>query len=78
MTKVGSGAARQATVEILRDGQAVAHGPTVLAGGDASGEIRHIAQAAIDTRDPGRYTLQLTISQGERREIRDAGFELTQ
>jgi hypothetical protein len=57
----GSSAAPQAMVEILRDGQAVAHGPTVLASADATGEIRHLAQASVDTLDPGRYTLRLTI-----------------
>ena len=50
----------------------------MLASADASGEIRHIAQAPVDALDPGSYTLRLTISQGERREIRDAVFELTQ
>jgi hypothetical protein len=64
-------------VETLRDGQAIAQAPIVLADADSSGRIQHIAQASVDTLDPGRYTLRVTIRQGERREIRDALFELT-
>jgi VWFA-related protein len=72
----GSGAPPQATVEILRDGQPVAQAPAALPAAGASGRIQHIAQVSIDALSAGRYTLRLTVSQGERREVREAMFAL--
>jgi VWFA-related protein len=72
----GSGAAPQAAVEILLDGQALAKAPSPLPAADSSGRIQHIAQVSIDALSPGRYTLRLTVSQGDRREVREAPFTL--
>jgi hypothetical protein len=72
----GSGGAPQATVEILRDGQTLGQAPTALPGPDASGRIQHIAQVPVEALAPGRYTLRLTISQGDSRDVREAVFVL--
>jgi hypothetical protein len=72
----GPGALPQAMLEILRDGQVVAQGPTTLPTADASGRIEHVAQLPVGTLSSGRYTLRLTVSQGERREVREVAFEL--
>lgn len=72
----GSGAVPHATVEIIREGQTLAQAPSTLPDADASGRIQHIAQVSVETLSPGRYTLRLTVSQGERREVREAAFAL--
>ena len=72
----GSGAALQAAVEILRDGQTLARAPSALPAAGPSGRIEHIAQVSIDALSPGRYTLRLTVSQHEQREVREALFTL--
>jgi hypothetical protein len=72
----GSGAAPQATLEILREGHTVATAPLALPAAKTSGRIEHLAQLSIDTLSSGRYTLRLTVTQGVRREVRDAAFEL--
>jgi VWFA-related protein len=72
----GSGAAPQATVEILGDDRVVAHAATALPAADPSGRIQHIAQVPVEALSPGRYTLRLTVSQGNRRAVREALFAL--
>ncbi len=74
--KPAPGAASQGRVEILRDGQPVSEAPVVLGPGDASGAIRHIGRVQIDTLPPGQYTLRMTVTQGDRREVRETAFEL--
>jgi VWFA-related protein len=72
----GSGAAPQAAVEVLRDGQTLARAPSALPAAGPSGRIEHIAQVSIDALSPGRYTLRLTVNQREQREVREALFTL--
>jgi hypothetical protein len=60
----------------MRDGDVLTHAPTALPAADVSGRIAHLAQLSVETLSSGRYTLRLTVSQGERRETREAAFEL--
>jgi VWFA-related protein len=67
---------RPAIIEIVRDGRVVAQAPTKLPAPDAAGRIEHIAQLPLAQLPPGRYTLRLIISEGDRREVRDAAFTI--
>jgi VWFA-related protein len=71
-----AGSAPQATLEVLRDGQAVAQSPLVLSAADASGRIAQLVQLSVETMAAGRYTLRLTVTQGGRREMREAAVQL--
>jgi hypothetical protein len=72
----GSGSGPTATVEIVKDGQAIAQAPARLGSADVSGRIQHIAQIPIETLLPGLYTLRMTLTQGDRREVRESSFTL--
>ncbi len=76
VVKPGTGAVPQAALEVLRGGEAVAQSPTTLPAAGASGRITHIAQISVERLPPGRYTLRLTVTQAERREVRDAMFQV--
>ena len=76
--KPAPGAAPQGRVEILRDGQPVSEAAVVLAPGDVSGGIRHIGRVPVEALPTGHYRLRLTVTQSDRREVRETPFELTQ
>jgi VWFA-related protein len=59
-------------VELVRGTETVARGPMTL----PSGKIQHVAQIPIDALAPGRYTLRLTVDDGQRHVTRTAEFEL--
>jgi VWFA-related protein len=65
-----------AIMEVLRDGSRLSQAPVSLPDADESGRIRYIAKVPVDALPPGRYALRLTVTQGERREVRQAAFEL--
>jgi VWFA-related protein len=69
-------AAPQATLEILRDGDVLTHAPTTLPAAGVSGRIAHLAQLSLEHLPSGHYTLRLTVTQGDRREVREVAFEL--
>jgi hypothetical protein len=72
----GPGVAPQATLEVFRDGQAVGQSPTTFGAADESGRIAHLAQLSVERLSPGSYTLRLTVTQGNSREVRDTIFRL--
>jgi VWFA-related protein len=72
----GPGGVPAATLELAREGQVLAQSAVTLPAADASGRIAHVAQVPVDALAPGKYTLRLVVQQGERREIRETGFEL--
>jgi VWFA-related protein len=74
--KPAPGAAPQGRVEILRDGQPVSEAPVGLAPADASGAIRHIGRVQVEALPPGQYTLRMTVTQGNRHEVRETALEL--
>jgi VWFA-related protein len=76
LVTAGSGAAPSATLEILRGGQTLSRAPCALPAPGSSGQIEYLEQVSIETLSPGNYTLRLTVSQGERREVREAVFEI--
>ncbi len=71
-----AGSAPQGSVELVRGTDVVAHGPMTFPPADASGKIRHVAQVAIGTLAPGRYTVRLAVDDGQRHVTRSAEFEL--
>jgi hypothetical protein len=65
-----------ATIEVLRAGNMWSQLPVALPGADASGRIQYLGQVPVNALPPGRYALRLTVTQGERREVREAVFEV--
>jgi hypothetical protein len=74
----GAGGVLKAELEIVRDGQSLMRAPVNLAAPDASGRSANIAQLPISTLAAGKYNLKLTVSQGDKREVREAEFALMQ
>ena len=72
----GSGPPPQATLEVLHDGLVVSQSPAALSAAGASGRMAQLAQISIEGVASGRYTLRVTVTQGDRREVRDASFQL--
>jgi VWFA-related protein len=72
----GPGAAAEATLEVLRDGDVLTHAPTTLPAAGVSGRITHLAQLSVETLPSGHYTLRLTVIQSDQREVREVAFEL--
>jgi VWFA-related protein len=72
----GSEPGPTATVEIIKDGQTMAQASARLGSADVSGRIQHLAQIPIETLLPGLYTLRMTLTQGDRREVRESSFTL--
>ena len=63
-----------ATLEVLRGAEVVARSPVALPQPDTSGRIAHVAQVPLDALPPGRYTLRLTVTQGNQKEVRETAF----
>jgi VWFA-related protein len=74
----GTGGVLKAELEIVKDGQSLMRAPVNLAAPDASGRSANIAQLPIGTLAAGKYSLKLTVSQGDKREVREAEFALVQ
>lgn len=72
----GSGAAPAASLEILREGATVAALPVTLSAPDPAGRIAHIASLPTATLPVGRYVIRVIVTQADRREVREAVFEL--
>ena len=72
-----AGAAPSAELEVVR-GDSVTRLPVSLPAADAAGRIPYIAQIPIQPLTPGTYVLRLTVSQGERKEVRDATFAIVE
>jgi hypothetical protein len=76
MIRLGPGPAPQATVEVLREAQVVGQTAVILSVPDTSGQIKEIGQLSVERLPAGHYMLRLTVTQGERREVRNATFDL--
>jgi hypothetical protein len=63
-----------ATLEVLRGAEVVARSPVALPQPDTSGRIAHVAQVPLDALPPGRYTLRLTVTHGNQKEVRETAF----
>jgi len=63
-----------ATLEVLGGAEVVARSPVALPQPDPSGRIAHVAQVPLDALPPGRYTIRLTVSQGNQKEVRETAF----
>lgn len=72
----GTAGVLKAELEIVKDGQSLMRAPVNLAAPDASGRIANISQLPIGTLAAGKYTLKLTVSQGDKREVREAAVEI--
>ena len=76
--RASAGDAPTAAMEVLREGKRLVEGPITLPAPNADGQIDHVLQIATEPLPPGGYTVRLTVTQGERREVREAEFELVQ
>jgi VWFA-related protein len=74
---VAAGLQPSAVLEVSQDGRALAQLRIPLSAPDALGRIGQISSLPIDSVQPGRYTVRLTITQGERHEMRYVSFDLT-
>jgi VWFA-related protein len=74
--QAGKGDAPAATMQVVQAGKAIVEGPIALPPPNADGRIDHVLQIASESLPAGRYTFRLTIVQGDRREVREAQFEL--
>ncbi len=72
----GTAGVLKAELEIVKDGRSLMRAPVNLAAPDASGRIANIAQLPIGTLAAGKYSLKLTVSQGDKREVREAAIEI--
>jgi hypothetical protein len=61
-----------ALLEIVRGEATRAALPVPLDPPDANGRIQQVFQLPVEGLDAGDYALRLTVSQGTRREIREA------
>jgi VWFA-related protein len=64
----------RATLEMLRGEEVVSRSPVALPKPDTGGRIAHVAQVPLDALPPGRYTLRLTVTQGNQKEVRETPF----
>jgi hypothetical protein len=65
-----------ASMEVWSGPRKLAEGAITLPPPDAQGRIDHVLQIPLDALGPGAYRLRLTVSHGERVEVRDADFVL--
>jgi hypothetical protein len=70
-----AGAHISATVQVLRDTTEVASRPVPLAP-DGAGRLRAVAEISVDKLAVGNYLLRLIVTDGNRREVRDASLEI--
>ena len=64
-----------ATLQVLRDITEVASIPVPLTP-DGPSRLRAVAEISLDKLSVGHYVLRLIVTQGDRREIRDASLEV--
>ncbi len=74
----GAGTTAGASLEIVRESTTVATVPVALPAPDGSGRIAHIAWLPIDSLPTGTYVLRMTVTQADRREVREARFTLVE
>jgi hypothetical protein len=70
-----SGTNPSATLQVMRDITEVASIPVPLTP-DGASRLRAVAEIYLDKLSVGHYVLRLIVTQGDRREIRDASLEI--
>jgi VWFA-related protein len=70
-----SGTNPSATLQVLRDITEVASIPVPLTP-DGASRLRAVAEISLDKLPVGHYVLRLIVTEGDRREIRDASLEI--
>jgi hypothetical protein len=72
-----AGGSPEVAMELLRGGARVAHGSLSLPAPDASGRVRYLGQISVGAiREPGQYTLRLTLTKHGRSVVREAAFTI--
>ena len=72
-----AGTSPDVAMELLRGGARVAQGALSLPAPDASGRVRYLGQLSVGAvKEPGNYTLRLTITKHGRSVVREAVFTL--
>lgn len=73
----GGRGAPQATLELVdKTGNRAGRASLALSTADPSGRIAHVGRLAIEQVPPGKYTVRLTVTQGEQVETRDTTVEI--
>jgi VWFA-related protein len=76
VVRVGRGAAPSALVQVLRGSVVLDETPLALSLPDGSGQVAQMGAVMVGHLPSGPYTLRLIVTQSDRREIRNADFEL--
>jgi hypothetical protein len=72
-----AGGSPEVAMELLRGGARVAQGSLSLPAPDASGRVRYLGQISVGAiREPGDYTLRLTLTKHGRSVVREAAFTI--
>jgi hypothetical protein len=71
------GPAPEGSLELQRDGAAVAHLPMSLSAADASGRIQMVGRLPLDQIPPGSYELIVVVKQAGRQVSRSALVRIT-
>jgi VWFA-related protein len=71
-----TGAAPDATIELLKDGQPAGRVAIELAKPDAAGRIQHVGRMPIDGFPPGNYELRMIVKDGTIAQTRTAAFRV--
>lgn len=67
-----------AVLEVLRGGQAIGQVPVQLSPAKPDGRIQQVGQLPLASFPPGDYELRVTVSQGDERQARSAGFKVVE
>ncbi len=71
------GGTPSATLELVSAGRVLATLPLDLGRSDKDGRLLALGRLPLASIPPGRYELRVTVSAGERREVRTAAFAIT-
>lgn len=72
------GAALNARIELLRNGQLIASAPMATAQADPSGRIQQSGRLPLEHLEPGTYNLRAIVNQGDQQVFRSTMFRLTE
>jgi hypothetical protein len=71
-----SGPLPSATLTVIRDRTILRTITIPVAAADATGRITQLIPVSIESFDSGAYTLRLSITQNDQRELREVNFEI--
>ena len=72
----GHGVPVEASIEVVRSGQAVATAPIALGAADGQGRINQLSRLPLESLSPGAYELRVTLQAGEQHVTRGVRFAI--